>query len=219
LLLGSTCLEDFSNELFYEIFEYLDGCDIHQAFSNLNSRFQNLLTNSILPLKINLPSESYSTLEHHCRHVIIPNKHRILALHLKDYLLINNFFDYCNIDSSFNRLESVILSGIYDHKILAILFCLNSLPRLFSLSIDLEEDGYYNISDIYRLIFRLPHLKYNKLSVPDDEESVISVPMPINEKPNTIKHLVMTFRCTLNELTSILLHTPYLEHLSSKHFG
>ena len=45
-------LEDLSNELVYEVFDYLDGCDIHQAFSNLNGRFQCLLTNSLLPLKI-----------------------------------------------------------------------------------------------------------------------------------------------------------------------
>ncbi|CAF4157973.1 unnamed protein product, partial [Rotaria sordida] len=27
-----TCIEHLSNELFYEIFEYLDGCDIYQTF-------------------------------------------------------------------------------------------------------------------------------------------------------------------------------------------
>jgi len=207
-------LEDFSNELFYEIFEYLDGCDIHKAFSNLNSRFQNFLTNSVLPLKINLPSESYSTLEHYCRHVIIPEKHRILSLNLKDSLTITDFFNHCTIDSSFNRLESVVLCGISNHKILVILSYLYSLPRLFSLSIELEDDPYYNVSDIYRLIFRLPYLKYSRLFIPDDEESEIFIPMSINEKLSTIEHLIMNFGCTINELTSILLRTPYLKRLT-----
>ncbi len=207
-------MEDLSNELFYEIFEYLDGCDIHKAFSNLNSRFQNLLTNSLLPLKINLSSKSQSTLEQRCRHIIIPNKHRILSLHLKDYSLIRNFFDHCNIDSSFTRLESVALIGLSAYKLTTILFYLNCLPRLSALTIDLEEDYYYNLSDIYRLIFRLPYLKYNKLSVSDYEESEILMPMPINEKPSTIKYLIVNLNCTLSELTSILNYTPYLEHLT-----
>ncbi len=35
--------ENLSNELFYEIFDYLDGYDIYKSFSNLNSHFNNLL--------------------------------------------------------------------------------------------------------------------------------------------------------------------------------
>jgi hypothetical protein len=207
-------LEDLSNELFYEIFDYLDGCDIHKAFSNLNIRFQNLLTSSLLPLKINLSSESQSTLEQRCRHIIIPNKHNILSLHLDNDSLINDFFDHCNIDSSFNRLQSVVLSEISNHKILVILFYLNSLPRLSFLTIRLKQDYYYNLSDIYRLIFRLPYLKYSKLSIPDDEQSNIRIPMPINERTSTIERLIMNFGCNLNELTSILLYTPHLQHLT-----
>jgi hypothetical protein len=215
LFLGSTCLEDLPNELFYEFFDYLDGCDIHKAFSDLNIRFQNLLTNSLLPLNINLSSKSYSTLEQRCRHVIIPNKHRIISLHLNGDSLINKFFNHCNIDSSFNRLESIVLNQLSVYKLMAILFYLNSLPRLFSLTIELEEDSYYNIGDIYRLIFRLPYLTYNKLSVlNDEEESDVLMPMPINEKPSTIKYLVITLSFTLNELTSLLLHTPHLQHLT-----
>jgi hypothetical protein len=207
-------LEELSNEIFYEIFDYLDGCDIHKAFSSLNIRFQNLLTKSLLPLKIYLSSKSQSTLEHRCRQVIIPNKHRLLSLHLEDDSLINDFFDLCRIDSSFNRLESVALSEVNTHRLPVILFYLNSLPRLSSLIIRLEEDYYYDLSDIYRLIFRFPYLKYNKLSVSDYNESDISIPMSINEKPSTIERLVINFPCTVNELTSILFHTPFLQRLT-----
>ena len=35
-----TSIENFSNEIFYEIFDYLDGCRLYQAFANLNFRFQ-----------------------------------------------------------------------------------------------------------------------------------------------------------------------------------
>ncbi len=212
--LGSTCLEDLSNELFYEIFDYLDGCHIHQSFSNLNSRFQHLLTHSYLPLKINFSSKSNSTVEHRCRHVIIPNKHRIISLHLHEHSLIRSFFDHCTIDSSFTRLQSVVLNGTSAFKLMTILFYLNCLPQLSSLNILLEEDYYYNLSDIYRLIFRLSSLKYSKVSVSDCEESDVFIPMSINEKPSPIEHLVINFACTVKEITSLLQHTPHLRRLT-----
>ncbi len=49
-----TSIENLSNELFYEIFEYLDGLDIYIAFSNLNYRFQQLVTSSSIRFKINI---------------------------------------------------------------------------------------------------------------------------------------------------------------------
>jgi hypothetical protein len=47
-----TSIENLSNEIFLEIFEYLTGFDIFEAFSHLNFRFQNLLNSSLLLLKI-----------------------------------------------------------------------------------------------------------------------------------------------------------------------
>ncbi|CAF4179019.1 unnamed protein product [Rotaria magnacalcarata] len=49
-----------------------------------------------------------------------------------------------------------------------------------------------------------------------DEESEISIPISINERFSTIKHLVINHDCNINELTSILSHTPHLRHLTCK---
>ncbi len=101
-----TCIENFSNELFYEIFEYLDGCDIYKAFFlNLILVFQRLITDSSLPLKIELASEIKLEMINCCKNVIIPNKHRIVSFYLENDSLINDFFTHCIIDSSFYRLE------------------------------------------------------------------------------------------------------------------
>jgi len=45
ILLGQsiTCIELLSNEIFYEIFDHFNGAEIAEAFSNLNSRFEQLL--------------------------------------------------------------------------------------------------------------------------------------------------------------------------------
>jgi hypothetical protein len=50
--LSINCIENLSNELFYEIFNYLYAWDIYNAFSNLNYRFQQLLDNSSILYKI-----------------------------------------------------------------------------------------------------------------------------------------------------------------------
>jgi hypothetical protein len=97
---------------------------------------------------------------------------------------------------------------------MTILFYLNSLPQLSSLTIILEEDYYFNLSDIFRLIFRFSSLKYTKVSASDCEESDILIPMSINEKPSPIEHLVINFACTIKEITSLLQHTPVLRRLT-----
>ena len=53
-----TCLEDLSNEMFYEIFDYLEGGDLYQAFSNLNYCFHQLLHSPSLRWKIEIRRSS-----------------------------------------------------------------------------------------------------------------------------------------------------------------
>ena len=202
--------ENLSNEIFYEIFDYLDGCDIYKAFSYLNKRFENLLSSSSFPIRVDLGFKSNVLVEHRCRHVILPNKHRLLSLHLRSATLIDEFFKYCTIDSSFTRLESVVLSGLTDHKLLWILCHFNSLPRLHWLSICMEEEYYDNLGDIYRLIFSLPALKYNRLSLFCSEELSIVMPNVINQKFSAIKYLNIDYSCTTDLLVALLRHTPQL---------
>ncbi|CAF4080837.1 unnamed protein product [Adineta steineri] len=212
-----TCLENLSNELLYEILEYLDAYDIHKSFSNLNNRLQNLIISSSILLRIKLDSESKSLLEYRCQHVIIPNSHRILSLHLPDFstdqLLIDTFFNHCIIDPTFHRLESIVLKGIKTEKLLTTLFYLKSLPRLFSLNIFIKNNDYYDLGNIYPLIFSLPTLKYNRLSV-STHKVQINIPHVINKKFSTIEYMVIAHCCTLNQLNSIVHYTPQLRRLS-----
>ncbi|CAF4971149.1 unnamed protein product, partial [Rotaria sp. Silwood1] len=211
-----TCIENLSNELFYEIFEYLDGYDIYKAFCNLNTRFQRLITCSSISLNIKLCSNAPSEVKHCCKTVIIPNVHRILSLDLEGESIINDFFKHCIINSSFHRLQSIALSRISIDRAVVLLFYLKSLPRLFSLTMNIEEEWNADLSDIYRMIFSLPSLKYNKLSLFslfDVENANIFVPLAPNEQFSTIEYLVINHICTLSDLISVLYHTPQLRHL------
>jgi len=99
---------------------------------------------------------------------------------------------------------------------MALLFYLRSLPRLFSLSAELDGEEYCDLEYIYRMIFSLPTLKYNRLTIGTDSDDPFDfdVPLAINEGFSSIEHLIINHKCTLEELFSILRHTPQLRYLS-----
>ncbi|CAF4541571.1 unnamed protein product, partial [Rotaria sp. Silwood2] len=68
-------IEQLSNEIFYEIFDYPLCQDIYKAFSNLNNRFETLLFNSSYLLKIRFSSEPEAILEDHYKHIIDSDKY------------------------------------------------------------------------------------------------------------------------------------------------
>jgi hypothetical protein len=94
-----------------------------------------------------------------------------------------------------------------------ILFYLNLLPRLSSLTIHLEEDSQDNVKDVYRIMLCLPSLKYSKLSASYYDESNLFIPLALNQPFSTIEYLVILVGCSIKDLTSILYHTPHLRHL------
>ena len=128
-----TCIEDLSNELFYEIFEYFPDWHLYDAFANLNSRFQHLIFHSPFLLKIQLDASVQSKIEHHCKNFYLPNKQKILSLYFDHKLVIDTFFAHCLIDSSFHRLQSISLNEVKLDVFLMLLFYFKSLPRLSSL--------------------------------------------------------------------------------------
>ena len=64
------------------------------------------------------------------------------------------------------------------------------------------------------MIFRLPSLKYNSLSLSEQDQSNALIPITINERFSTIQSLFINHSCTLHELISILHYTPQLRHLT-----
>jgi hypothetical protein len=213
------CIENLPDELFYEVFDYLDGCSTYEGFSNLNARFQRLLTHPSLPLKINLSSTSELVLQQCCTHIVIPNTHRIVSLSLSNLLAINLCSTLFTNDSPFHRLESLVLNGIKPEEqasLLPFLVHLRFLPRLVSLTITVNnhlDSEYSNPSEIYRLIFDMPSLKYSKIAYGADAK-LISLSITTNERFSSIEHLSINHPCTVNQLSTILSHTPRLCRLS-----
>jgi hypothetical protein len=123
-----TSMENFSNELFYEIFDYLDSCDIYQAFSNLNYRFQSLLNSSSLLFKTTFHRSTPKQMIHF-------NKNQILSIHFLSSTY-KKLISSLNIDCLFTRLESLVFLSIEPDILISLLPKLIHLPRLFSLTIN-----------------------------------------------------------------------------------
>ena len=111
-----TTLEDLSNELLYEIFEYLNDHHAFQAFYELNNRFENLFLNSNLPIKINISSISKSKLHLYSTHIIKPYAYRIELFRLS-----NPCIDPCllllPIMKNLTQLKRLILNNIESNYI------------------------------------------------------------------------------------------------------
>jgi hypothetical protein len=209
-----SCIENLPNEIFYEISDYLEGCLLYEAFSNLNTRFQDLLNCPSLRLKINYISYSESLLQHRSKHIILPNKHQIISFTFENAFGESLIFPWFPIHSGFNRLESLTLIDIRRGELLLLLTGLIFLPRLFSLTIHLDNYSH-NLGCVYRLIFNLPKLKYSKLS---SKRLITTIPLPIatDKQFSTIEYLIIDHYCTLTELITILSYTPRLSHLICK---
>jgi hypothetical protein len=132
-------------------FYYFHGDARYTSFSKLNSRFDHLINNNFFSLKINLRPRTTLHFKHLCQHLIYPNRHRILSLCLEKEFLMNDFFTYYMMDSSFTRFQSIILQNL-DNYIIP-LFHFKSLSNLSSL---IDEQSDYNLNNIYRMIFAFP---------------------------------------------------------------
>ncbi|CAF1189193.1 unnamed protein product [Rotaria sordida] len=205
-----SCIENLSNEIFYEIFDYLDGYNIYQAFSNLNIRLENLLISPALTMKIEISSKTKLD-SHYYKQFIRSNKYHIISIDFDSQSSLNDFMNLFIIDTLFVRLESIILNSISTYKLLILLFYLKSLPNLSSLSICLTNCSC-DIGHIYQMIFHLS-LKYFRVAVPQHPLLSITIPIAVQDQYSSIEYLLIYHRCTFNQLTNILLHTPRLSHL------
>ncbi|CAF4004544.1 unnamed protein product, partial [Adineta steineri] len=200
---------------FYDIFDYLNGYEIYQAFSNLNDRFEQLINSSSLLFKTAVEISRDESFSNFINQMIHLNKHQIFSLHIKLTNHIDSFLSQFIIDSSLNNLQSINIRGIDSHAIVSFLKSLAYLPRLFLLSIYIWEfKGFKDLNYIYQLIFTLPKLKFNKLSFFYGPSSYILLPMITNKQFSFIKHLVIDHSCTLEQLNRIVSYTPQLHRLS-----
>lgn len=207
-----TKLEAFSSEIFYEIFEFVDAYHIYKACNNLNTKFQNLIISSAIPIQINFLSLSKPSFQSYYTEYIIPNKHRIRLLHLSNPFIIDLFSSSTANISEYMQLQKLILNDTSPNCLMDLLNSILLLPNLSSLSIHICHNP--NKMNIYDQIFALPVLKYCKISFLN---RIQMGKLPMCEKASSpIEHLVLRGNFYLNELDSFLSYVLQLRHLSVK---
>ncbi|CAF3029356.1 unnamed protein product, partial [Rotaria sp. Silwood2] len=139
-----THLEDLSNEIFFEIFEYLHALDILTSFTSLNQRISSILQS--IPLRIII-------LHNYCRrqidflsYYLTFHAHQVISLEIHDIIL-----DYSSvINLLFNRhnfinLQSCIFASINSStKFKNVFKQIQSLNRLVRFSL---LDPYFNMNE------------------------------------------------------------------------
>ncbi|CAF3373823.1 unnamed protein product [Rotaria socialis] len=210
----TTSFEDLSNEILYEIFDFLDGYNIYETFSKLNARFECLITNSSHLLKFNFSIVSKTTFAHRLAHIVIPNTHRIVSLSLSNPFIIDYFLDLCSIDFSFIRLEALSLHGIESQRLVYLLTTLTSAPCLHSLSLTVL-DAISDLDCVYRLILRRSALKYAKLSFEQGGQNSLAIRTANEQEPTSnIEYLIIDNFVDGDDLIALLSYTPKLRRLS-----
>ncbi|CAF1155224.1 unnamed protein product [Adineta steineri] len=209
----ATHFEDLSNELLLDIFDFLDGYHVFEAFSNLNNRIQHLITSSYFSLKLNISFMSKSNFNRRSNNIIRPYVNQIISLQLPESFFIKNFFASLLRDTSFNHLESLVLNDLNVDDDVSILNSLAQLPRLFSLKIfcfDCDE-----LFIMFQSIFRLPVLRYAKILL---SYWRARDPFPLatsdNQRSMTLEYLVFDDLPHLSNIYKLLSYTPRLRRLS-----
>ncbi|CAF2043339.1 unnamed protein product [Rotaria magnacalcarata] len=208
------CFEHLPNELMHEIFEFLDYFHVYEAFFNMNIRFRNLISNSSLPIKIKISSISKSAYQRYYTDIIMPHANRISSIHLSNVFIYDIVSSPIRTLPEFRRLQRLILDNIESTCLRQILLELISFSGLSSLTIS-SDDNIKNKNFIYHQIFRLPALKYCKLSLRGWTSDDNPLPLVTNEC-SPIEHFIINHGIYLNEVNGLVSYTPQLRCFSAQ---
>ncbi|CAF4552830.1 unnamed protein product, partial [Rotaria sp. Silwood2] len=208
-------LEDFANEIFYEIFEYLDMYDIYKGFFNLNKRFENLIINSNFLHKINISKISKNDFKNFYINILIPNRHRINLLRLSNPFVVEIIFSPPRMVLQFIHLEKLVLDNIQMKYLRKIFDYLMYLPKFHSLTISIG-DYIESINCLFSDLFNLLTLKYCKIEYETKNyEHSLSLYFPKYDS-SSIQYLIINGRFSCKSLNNLLCSLPKLHHLSIK---
>ena len=202
-----TRFEDLSNEIFYEIFDYLDDIYVSKTFSDLNYRFYQLIHQCCLPVKVYLSYESVENFNNHIPNILAAFKHRLQSLRVSDCFFLEKF----HFNSSLIRLQALYFEGIQYSSLVSTLLTCTQLPSLYYLTFNCVENVQCP-DKVYSLIFSLPVLKFCQLSLNSMDEGYEFVFYDFAISP--IERLIINSKCSVKNLMELVSFAPNLSHLS-----
>ena len=206
-----TIFEDLSNEIMYEVFEFLDCYEAYEAFFDLNMRFRNLFIHSPIPFNLNLSDLSKRNFDHYFQFIIKANDDHIKSLYISNPFYTEYFLSLLSINSSFIRLQNLSLREISSNKLIPLLTVLRSVPSLTSLTITVNG-LIQNITLVHQLILALPVLQYCNTSFNWRTQRLS--PSIDSHAKSPIRHLVINSPYDLHSFALLLSCMPDLVRLS-----
>ncbi|CAF1657373.1 unnamed protein product [Adineta ricciae] len=212
---STTCLENLSNELIYEIFEHLNINDIFECFFDLNLRFHDLCLQSNLSIKINSSFLSKTRFDLCYTHLIMHKKHRIQSLHLCDAFIIDYFCSSTQDFTAYTQLQTIVVNQINPSHLDNLLIQAASLPCLSSLAISIQRST--NIDTVWMSIMKLPALKHLMMTIKDKLH--FYSPLKTVTIRSSIEHLVINGEIDYYDVDSVLSYLPHLHRLAINHMS
>ncbi|CAF1401717.1 unnamed protein product [Rotaria sordida] len=213
--------EDLSNEIFFEIFDYLHALDIFTGFTSLNKRISSILES--IPLRIlNLYDHSRRQVDFISSHLTF-HAHQVISINIYDKIRdYTSIIDLLFHRHNFTNLEScVLVANSSITKLENVIKRIKTLNKLVSFCICAPND--YNISTIDRsdltriMLMHKSSLHSIELHYRYDYMDIVSISTAsINENDLPILPHVISFdfeilaRCDSRSIGYILRSMPNL---------
>ncbi|CAF5114007.1 unnamed protein product [Rotaria sp. Silwood1] len=153
--------EDLANQVFYEIFEYMDIYHIYEGFFNLNTPFKNSLMHSNVPIQINISTVSQSNFEWYYKNIIVLNIHRINILRLSNPFTVDDVQLLPKSTDKFSPIECLVINNRFRfpsfNNLLSYLHELRHLSIIYLNGFDLKDMEFHSLV--------LKNLKYISLEL------------------------------------------------------
>ncbi|CAF0832429.1 unnamed protein product [Didymodactylos carnosus] len=215
-------LLSLSNDLFYEIFDYLDVYDIYYSFGDLNKRLDSIIQNKS-HLHAHITSSNFDC---YLNYILPIVQNRLISLKFEIPFDKIKLFTSIYPLNQFNRLYSlslkIISTSASDDNLLllviAILKQLSFLKYLLSLTFDFSTSFYKDRFSILALILSyLPKLKYLSCDINSCEYFERLILNEIEEIKIFEYYYLETLKINLidiNHLLKFINCFPKLKHLS-----
>ncbi|CAF1107179.1 unnamed protein product [Rotaria sp. Silwood1] len=223
--------EDLANEVFYEIFEYMDIYHIYEGFFNLNTPFKNSLMHSNVPIQINISNDvqllpkstdKFSPIE--C--LVINNRFRFPSFNnLLSYLhelrhlsiIYLNGFDLKDMEFHSLELDEQLCLHLQENNLNSVKhlhICSNTASDTF---IELYDFHFEELIDLLQFTPNLYTLKYDLICFHQNTATSIQK----NEEfyhildVKKVKHLDIRETYTLEEIKKLVNSFPQLQYFQT----
>ncbi len=196
-----THLEDLSNEIFFEIFDYIHALDIFTGFSSLNRRISSIL--QIIPLRVVI---SWNHRRYHVDYLssyLTSHAHQVISVDIFDTIdddssIVNLLFS----QHKFINLQSCTFISIHPStKFENVIKQIKSFNRLVSFNIlypeneKLNENAKKNLLETI-LMHKSPYLRSIGLELPYDYSDIFKY----TSIPSNLKSLCLHISSSASEV-------------------